>query len=349
MKIILSSVLVLILGSMVLSQTYVFQAQLLGSKYWGYAGIDGQFIIEPKFKICTDFTEEGVALVVYKNVFSVINLEGEIIDCQVNKMRPYINSWTGVPTSFSDGYLVIVENDKWGCINYEGKLVIPFKYDKLTDFNGGFALAEYDKKFFVIDKQGTETPVNAEKIKEIRHFSEGMGIIEVKGGKWGFVDSTGQIAITPQYDGVGYFSAGLAWARLVDGNIIGFINKKGEWVIEPKFYAVKSFDPESGLAMVKANNKWGYVDSKGNTSVFHRTEKTYVFSDGLAIGRKDGKVGFLNNKGEWAIQPQFNGARPFKNGYAAVEIKNSWGIIDKAGNWIVKPTFEHIRDVSLVR
>jgi hypothetical protein len=348
MRIILSTARVLLMVSMVVSQTYVFQVQLPGSKYWGYAGIDGQFIIKPKYKICTDFSKQGVALVVYKNVYSIIDLTGEIINCEVDKMRPYINPWTGVPKSFCNGYLPIVENEMWGCIDHDGKLVIPYKYDWLTDFNGGYALAEYDKKFFVVDKHGNEFPVKAEKIKEIKHFSEGMGIIEVKGGKWGFIDSTGQVAIAPQYDGVGYFSAGLAWARTLEGNI-GFINKKGEWVIKPQFYAARSFDPESGLAMVKANNQWGYVDVEGNIKIFNETDKTYKFSNGLAIGRKKGKVGFLNNQGEWAIQPQFNSARPFKNGYAAVEIKNLWGLIDKEGNWIVEPTYEHIRDVSIVK
>ena len=32
-------------------------------------------------------------------------------------------------------------------------------------------------------------------------------------------DGNGKIAIVPQYDGVGYFSAGLAWARTADGKI----------------------------------------------------------------------------------------------------------------------------------
>ena len=346
-KIIFSVILVLLMGSTVLAQTYVFQVIQKGSKNWGYAGLDGKLIIEPKFKASNKFSEQGSALVVSRNVYSIINLQAEVITTEV-KVRPYVNTWTGAAKSFSDGYLVVTEYEKWGCLSYDGKLTIPIKYDRLTDFNGGYALAELDKKFYVLDKKGTETPVDAPDIKEIKHFSEGLGIIEVKGKKWGFVDDNGKIAIEPQYKGVGYFSAGLAWARTADGKI-GYINKKGEWVIEPQFYAVKAFDLESGLAAIEADNRWGYVDTKGNIIFFDETEKIYNFSEGLAIGRKNGKIGFLNNKGQWAIQPQFDSARPFKNGYAAAEIKNLWGIIDKEGNWIVKPTFTHIRDVAIVK
>lgn len=348
MKIIFSTLIALLLGTMVLSQTYVYQIRQSDSKSWGYAGIDGQLLFETKFKFTSMFMEQGFAVVFHQNNYLIINIHGEVTYCEINKINPNINSWTGQPYPFIDGCLIISKNDMFGCVNYEGKLIVPIKYDQLTTYNGGYALAKINKEFFVLDKQGKEIPVLAEKIKEIRHFSEGLGIIEVKGGKWGFVDSTGQVAITPQYDGVGYFRGGLAWARSIQGNI-GFINKKGEWVIEPKFYAAKSFDPESGLAMVKTNNQWGYVDTKGNFNIFHETEKSYVFSDGLAIGRKNGKVGFLNNKGQWAIQPQFKSVRPFKNGYAAASMKDLWGIIDKSGNWVVQPTFTDIRDVSIVK
>lgn len=348
MKIIFSLLLILLSGSMVLSQTYIFQVRHPDSKSWGFSGLDGQLLFKTKFKYTSMFEEHGCAVVFHQNKYSIINMEGEVIVCDVDKLNPRINSWTSQPYPFSDGCLIISQFDKVGCINHKGKLIIPFKYDQITDFNGGYALARIKKDFFVLDKQGIEIPLNAEKIKEIKHFSEGLGIIEVKGGKWGFVDSSGQVAITPQFIGVGYFCGGLAWARTMDGNI-GFINKKGEWVIKPQFHAAKSFDPVSGLAMVKANNQWGYVDNKGNFSIFKETAKTYIFSDGLAIGRKNGKVGFLNNTGQWAIQPKFNGVRPFKNGYAAAEIKDLWGIIDKEGNWIVQPTYEHIRDVSIVK
>ncbi len=347
-RIIFSLIIVLFTSSTILSQTYIFQVQQLGEKFWAYAGLDGNLIIEPKYKVSTMFTEQGYALVVYKNVYAIINIQGSLINCEVNKVRPYINPWSGAPSSFSDGYLVVTENERWGCINYEGKLKIPFKYDRITDFYGGYALAGRDKEFFVLDKEGNEFKVDVAKIKEIKHFSEGMGVIEVKGGNWGFVDSTGKIAIEPQYDGVGYFTAGLAWARLQNGKI-GFLNKMGEWVIKPQFDAAKSFDIESGLAMVKLGYQWGYIDTDGNFNIFNETEKTYVFSEGLAIGKKGNKIGFIDKTGQWAIEPKFKGARPFKNGYAAVEIKNLWGIIDKNGKMVVQPKYTHIREVAIVK
>jgi len=171
-------------------------------------------------------------------------------------------------------------------------------------------------------------------------------MIEAKGELWGFVDGNGKTAIPPKYEGLGYFSGGLAWAR--SGGVIGFINPEGEWVIKPQFATVRDFDAESGLAMVEKGGQWGYVDVSGNFKQFKETEKTYVFSDGLAIGRKNGKVGFLNNKGEWAIPPQYDTAREFRKGYAAVQEGNKWGLMDKTGKWVIKPAFPHMRDDAML-
>lgn len=347
-KSVFSLLLILFCGSIVFSQTYVFQIIEKGSKKWGYAGVDGKVLIDPQYKVCSAFSENGFATVMYKGKYAIINIKGEIIDADVNKIIPNINSWTGVPQKLFDGFLIISKGKKYGCLNTKGEIAIPIQYDRLTYFDEGYALARRDKNVYVLDKEGKETPIESEKITTIKHFSEGLGIIEVKGEKWGFVDCNGKIAIEPQFSGVGYFNAGLAWAK-TGLTKIGFINKKGEWIIEQQFEAVKDFDPESGLAMVKLKGKWGYVNTKGEMSYFDETSRTYIFSNGLAIGRKNGKIGFLNNKGEWAIDPKFNGARPFHNGYAAAEIKNKWGIIDKQGNWAVQPTYEHIRDVVEVK
>ena len=357
-KISLSLFLFLFLITSIFSQTYVYQVKKKGSKRWGYANLEGVVIVKPKYQISYEFNEQGYALV-YKHKFLLINIKGEVIKTEMDKLKPnkYTNTYYASKRSsrphdegrhsYSDGYLLVKDNNKLGCLSSDGRIAIPIKYNRLTDFNGGYALAEIKNNFFVLDKNGNEFPISVSNIKEIKPFSEGLGCIEVKGERWGFVDSTGKVAIEPQFARTGYFNGGLAWARN-DKEKIGFINKKGEWVIEPQFSMVQPFDPESGMAMVKVDNKWGYVDMEGNISFFEQTEKTYSFTNGLARGRKNGKVGFLNNKGEWAIEPQFDIAYAFKNGYAGAAIDELFGIIDKEGNWVVEPAFKGIGDVTVV-
>lgn len=59
-------------------------------------------------------------------------------------------------------------------------------------------------------------------------FSDGMAWVK-QNGKYGFVDKTGKVVITIQYDYAGSFSGGLA--SVMQNGKSGFIDKKGEIVI----------------------------------------------------------------------------------------------------------------------
>jgi hypothetical protein len=333
-----------------LPQTYLFQAKKKGSGKWGYANLKGEMVIPQQFKISTKFCKSGTALA-HNGNFVLIDRNGEILKTDVKKISAKMDFYTtkdgyGIHGVHS-GLLVFKDGGKWGALGPDGKTVIPFIYDRLTDFDGGLALAEKKGKFFVVHKNGDEIPLEIEDVKEIKQFSEGFGIVEVKGDKWGYVDGKGKVVIAPQFGTVGYFSGGIAWARSQEG-MVGYINKQGEWVIKPQFKTAKELDPESGMAMIETSEGWGYTDMEGNTYFFEETSKAFAFSDGLAIGRKDGKIGYLNNKGEWAIDPQFDTGHPFNDEYAVVELNGAWGVIDKEGQWVIEPSFTDIGDVVML-
>jgi WG repeat protein len=102
-------------------------------------------------------------------------------------------------------------------------------------------------------------------------------------GKWGYIDSSGKIAIKPQFASAEEFSEGLAAIENEDGKY-GYIDVTGRVVIEPKFDNCTDFS--EGLAAVSLDFEWGYIDKTGN----------------------------------WAIPPQFMGGRPFSDGLALVGV-----------------------------
>lgn len=328
------------------SQSYVFEVRVKGSREWGYANLDGEVIIEPQFNVSNQFSENGRAVVAPLKQYVIIDLEGNIIEVEVEIVEFHRDPWRGAPI-YNDGLLRFSRIDKWGALNTSGKLQIPFKYDYLTDFNGGFAIAEIANDFFVIDTAGNETPVSDPTIKAVKHFTEGLAPCKGKRNKWGYINSSGKVAITPQFSSVGYFSGGLAWVK-GKSEKIGYIDKEGNWAINPRFIGAKNFDAESGMALVMLDDKNYYVGRNGKLSSFEQTSKLYPFSDGLAIARWNEKIGFINNNMEWEIPPKYVAARPFHNGYAAVKYDSRWGIIDKEGNVILEPKFMDIRDVEIV-
>jgi len=348
-KMTFSIILTLLLGYAAFAQTYVVMVRPAGVREWGYANLKGDLIIEAKYKKCIGFSNDGLAAIYDAKLkqFLFINLKGETLETEITGFK-LIEVFGFGMKGFNNGFAPVKQNEKWGYLNTTGKLAIPAKYDKVTPFNSGYAAAQRDGKFFVLDKNGIESPVELPNLADLNDFSEQLASFKTAGDLVGFVDGGGKVAIQAQFQSAGDFHGGMAWAKN-NAEKIGYINPKGDWILEPQYEAGKNFNPESGLARVKTRDKWAYVNKAGEIIYMNDSEIFDDFSDGLARGRKNDKFGFFNNKGEWAIPPQFDGARDFKNGYASVQSGEKWGIIDKTGKWVVEPKFEEIKDVELIR
>jgi hypothetical protein len=325
------------------AQTFIVQVKTASGK-WGYANLKGDLVIPAEFDNCTPFSEYGVAAVVKNKANIIINTKGEEIPAAV---KGYEILKGIMSNGFESGLLGIQVNKKWGYLNSKGEIAIPLKYDFITEFNGGFAVAKIGTKFLVLDTKGTEIAVSASNVTDLKHFSSGLAPATTVDKKVGFVNTKGEMAIQPQFNSVGYFYGDYAWAKASDGKA-GFINTKGEWIIKPAFEAVSDFDPVSKVARAKEAGVWLYIDASGNKIYVKDTDVWGDFAGGLSKGRQTDKLGFYDTKGVWVIKPQFEGVREFKNGYAAAKSGGKWGVIDTSGNWVIQPQFDGIKDVEKV-
>jgi hypothetical protein len=332
------------------SQMLVTQVKPAGGKHWGYANIKGELIIPAQFEKCYRFSPDGYATIYdgKNRQYYFINTKGEKLITEVNSFK--LNDGFGFDLEgFKDGLVGVKVGEKWGFMNTSGKMAIPAKYDHVSEFNGGFAVAKKGETFIVLNTKGDENIIQDAEVHDVKDFSEGMAPYKSHGKKHGFINGEGKVSITAQFESVGYFHDGLAWAKTPAGSL-GYINMKGEWVIQPQFDAGKNFDPVSGLARIKtATGNWAYVNKKGELVYVNDTDNWGDFSEGLADGKKGDKKGFYDNTGKWVIAPQFDGTRDFKNGYAAAKMGDKWGMIDKTGKWVIEPSFDGIKDMELVK
>ncbi|HEY0427788.1 MAG TPA: WG repeat-containing protein [Pyrinomonadaceae bacterium] len=164
-------------------------------------------------------------------------------------------------------------------------------------------------------------------------------------GKWGYINKTGQIIISPQFDEAGFFSDGLA--KVKAENKFGFIDEKGKFVINPKYLEAQRFS--EGIAAVRIDNGlWGVIDKSENMIIsphfYFRSfnlkseiGQSLIFSEGLALVCQD-KCGFIDKTGEFVIEQKFEKASPFFNGIAIVTEKQEDTVytnnfIDKSGKY----------------
>jgi len=349
MKSIITLALGLIVSFVAMSQTFITQVKPYEGKLWGYINQNGEMLIEPVYKKCYAFSEEGLAPIYESKKFQFINTKGEVIDTDINgfKLIEGFIGFGGVQ-GYSDGLVAVQKNKSWGFLNTNGGVEIMLKYEKVSSFSGGFAVAQDGGNFYVLNKKGEESKVEGIEIVNLKGFVEGLAPFADNTKKYGFINTDAEVAIEAQFASVGNFYGGLAWAKTFDKKV-GFINAAGEWVVNPQFLAAKNFDPVSGLARVKTADGWAYTDKNGNITKVTVSESWGDFYEGLAKGKKEGKTGYFNNKGEWAIEPQFEGGRNFKNGFAAVKQGGKWGFIDKSGNWVIEPNYSGVKDMELVK
>ncbi len=346
-KIGLLSILLMAATSTVYCQMFITQVKPQGKSKWGYMDINQNMVIAPQFKGCYAFSENGIALAVDRNYFIIINLEGnkiktEFYDFQVNQLFGYGYGAEG----FFDGMIAVMQNDKWGYFDSTGQVAIGLEFDLATRFDNGLAIVQQDKSYFIINKQGQKTPIEVEKCRAVKPFSEGLAPVLNKEKMWGFIDSTGAFSIEPAFIKVGQFYDGFAWARNAEDKI-GFIDHTGEWVIAPRFSTVKNFDPESGMALVELHKEWVYV--RKDDTILHESVVPFSmpFREGLAVA-KHYLYGFIGPEGNWAIEPKYMGARSFKNGLAAVKLNGKWGFINKQGELVIPAIYNAVKDFELV-
>jgi hypothetical protein len=180
-------------------------------------------------------------------------------------------------------------NGKWGFVDSAGVFVIKPKYFAAQPFHDGLAMVVARKaatpfgqefgefrlaQITYIDHSGRQIhpPIS---VREARSFSEGLAVVvpdsplRLKSGcaKGGYLDTKGEWAIEPQFDGLTDFSEGLA-AVNVGANC--------------------------GLG-----GKWGYVDRYRRVMIQFKFQWAGPFHDGKAcVKEKDGQSSVIDLNGQ---------------------------------------------------
>ena len=69
-----------------------------------------------------------------------------------------------------------------------------------------------------------------------------MPILVLEGDKCGYIDTSGQFVITPQFTSAAVFNRHTGLAPAGEGGKMGFIDKTGHFVVTPQFNSAASRD-----------------------------------------------------------------------------------------------------------
>ncbi len=241
---------------------------------------------------------------------------------------------------FSEGIACVEVDNKFGYISEDGKYLINPIYKDATYFSEGLAGVVIENGYpSYIDKKG-EIKFTMNNAERCRVFSEGLAAVLIK-NKWGFINSSGEIVIQPQYEFVSDFSNGLAvFSQKVKNEVLkGYINTKGEIVINAQFK--NAYDFNNDLALINMNEKWGFINTEGKIIINPQFENADFFAEDLCVIKQGDNYGFIDKTGKIIINPQFKQAGSFSEKLAVVKSSDDkYGYINKEGKYEINPQFE---------
>lgn len=170
--------------------------------------------------------------------------------------------------TYTDGYVAVKENGRWGVMEMSGEWYIKAEYDEIIldelgrCYGQGAVFARQGKEVVLL-VDGKSTGMVYEDAKPFG--KEGYAAVK-RNGLWGFIDTAGEVKINFQFDDALSFGQHLAAVK-VDRDW-GYVSLEGRVVIEPFFSAAKSFS--NGSAPVCTVDGWEFItltEYKGETTL----------------------------------------------------------------------------------
>ncbi len=188
----------------------------------------------------------------------------------------------GYVNRFHNGVAKVARNKKYGYINPQGEVIIPFEYDWADGFQEGAARVSKGKKFGAIGKDGQIIiPIEYD---WIGRFKEGVARVFFD-NKVGYVNAQNQFVIGANFDYGSDFEEG--FAVVSRQGKWGFIDKQGLEVVPLQFESLLNF--HEGLAAAKMDNRWGFINQQGKWEIPPQFIDAHSFIDGRAIVRQNGR------------------------------------------------------------
>ena len=186
------------------------------------------------------------------------------------------------------------------------------------------------------------------------------------GGKFGYIDHSGEFVIRPTFLDGDSFHNGMArvivegpCARITEESPCpnvgvvprgtesqeslpsckySFVDTSGKVITGERYDYALPF--AEGLAPVRIGKLWGYIDKQGTMTIPPRFDSASSFSEGLGLVSTDGLFGYIDRTGSFVIRPQFNHAESFADRRAVVgDLKSGEWYIDTRGQQAIPGKF----------
>ena len=277
---------------------------------------------------------DGLALIADEDDYGYVSTSGEI----------KIPLKYSLAFDFNEGIAVVKDNLNYGIINTAGNIQVAFQYKWIESFGPmGLYRAKNDSLYGLINTKGdTVLPFEYDRIGE---FHDGL-IMIVKGQKYGFANTNGEIQIALKYQ----FSEGtVVWGNFKDGfakfaykNLIGIMDKKGKRIFPSIFQDIALYN-DSGLIAVKKRGAWGYSDQRIKLRIPYKYKSAQSFVGNTAIVLDEEGWTFIDLEAKLKVEEHYDVIETLDGVGYLIKKQNLFGILDFDLNPIVALRYKKIK------
>lgn len=296
---------------------------------YGFFNNTGEEVIPAIYDDAKEF-RDNLAPVKRGELWGYIDTTGKmIIKDQFYNAKPFSEGMAAVKTTPA------YSNKDWGYIDKQGNMIIDPLFYSAGQFSEGIARVttdSVDRSGFANDQHGyintkgdliISDPGKTTYREDFHFYSEERFPVVCDSGRFGFMDSTGNLIIKDQFEIVHSFSDGIA--------AVAIKITSPDMLRELPILDIFSEDNEKIL--------WGYIDLNGNWIVKPVLGMAEDFKEGIALANTmrlskyapNGHI-YFTTKGENAFGKEFYSADTFSEGMACIttdEIESYY--IDKSG------------------
>ncbi len=260
------------MGEMSEERVYVSKGDL-----YGYADLNGALVIPEKFGEAFDFFEHS-AKVEEDGKYGMINRDGEYV------IRPEYEDLTPI----TDSLILCMVDGKKGLLTRNGTVVIEPLYEQIGAFSDGLALVSHGDTVEYINiagevviSKGYRTYPNFLLKGE---FRQGGAIVLNKKGKYGKINTYGNVVTDLQYDNLG---TGSKFVPFEKEEMWGLMSASNKVLISPKYESIDLVDEQYVIA--RQEDSLGVLDPNGNIIIPFAFNEIEYLKDGAFMVEEDGK------------------------------------------------------------
>lgn len=240
-------------------------------------------------------------------------------------------------------YFFAKKNDKWGVLDFNNNIIIPFEYEYLEFWI--FGKTEYFSKNIKAKRDGKWGIINLNNeiiipfenneffngIFENQNDRKNQGITKFKGGnyKYGCIDSTGKTVIQPIYDEIEFNEN---FFKVKKNDLWGLLNHQGNIIVDVKYDWPPSIN--NGIITIYENLKITLYDSIGTKLNNQKYDFVGNRKDNFIVVKYENKYNYINHHGIEQFKNSFQNAFPFENNWASILIDNKAYLLNMQGKMI---------------